>query len=365
MYYIALNELHNMSTSRIRLYREMRNAFGGGAPVSQERVLELGRGLGLPDAVTNYEYVACKYAGFIEADETAERLSMRALTEFQQYDDDFRYKLSEIPLTVELYPNCLELTLNRVDTIDQCCEEQLLRRKWSRNKTKQRFRRKANSFEEFRCAAAGLVEIFVDRGAFEGRPETLIETCGSRRFNTKDWAAWMNFRGCYASETLERYRPVYSAIFDYTHKAVEWGGKELTWQQLTELCAKQGENGETFIAQALADGMLRSLGGDRYAITGNAGTICRCCRNDLHLGRLDLVIRKAKTGRLNLYIAGNSLFAPGILTAVDSGAKETQNHWRIHEADSLEQVLARLEAILYSFERYEGLRYPGRLEELI
>ena len=51
MYYIALNVLHNMNSSRVMLYREMRKHFENQNINSDDEVFELGRKLGLADHV--------------------------------------------------------------------------------------------------------------------------------------------------------------------------------------------------------------------------------------------------------------------------------------------------------------------------
>lgn len=65
MYYIALNVLHNMNSSRVMLYREMRKHFENQNINSDDEVFELGRKLGLADHVIKYEYDGCMYANFI------------------------------------------------------------------------------------------------------------------------------------------------------------------------------------------------------------------------------------------------------------------------------------------------------------
>ncbi len=105
MYYIALNVLHNMNTSRLKLFRAMNAAFGKGESISEGKVLELGRSLGLTDNIIRYEYDGCRYANFIVQENTIEKLSKRAKTEFQMYDTETKYKLLEIPVTIDIFQN--------------------------------------------------------------------------------------------------------------------------------------------------------------------------------------------------------------------------------------------------------------------
>lgn len=161
MYYIALNVLHNMNASRMKLYRGMRNCFADGSEITQNRILELGHELGLPEYVTKYEYDGCMYANFIVIHNLAKRLSEKAKIDFSLYDSDARYKLSEIPITIDIFPDFLELKMNRVDTVDKACGEKLLTAKWSRNKSLQRYRKRADSYEEFRDVIEELAEMLV------------------------------------------------------------------------------------------------------------------------------------------------------------------------------------------------------------
>lgn len=353
MYYIALNVLHNMNTSRLKLFREMKTSFGNGEPVSKAKVLELGRSLGLADYVTEYEYDGCKYANFIVRENNVEKLSKRAKTEFQMYDSETKYKLLEIPVTIGIFPKYLDIKTTRVDTVDTFCEDRLLAGKWSRNKSEQRFRKKVNSFGNFRYAIQDLVEIFGDRNTFDSSLEHLIETCGRKRNNTKDWAAWINFRGCYVSETLYRYDQIYSDLFEYTDKAVEWGGHEFSGRQLAEMCDKAAIDQDDFMEQSVADGMIRSLGKGRYSITGHAATINKCIQNKFELYRLDVIIRKKENGQFALFMGENSQYSPKIKDAICCDAVEGGNHWFLYEAAGLEAVILKLERIIRAFGIYE------------
>lgn len=138
MYYIALNVLHNMNSSRVMLYREMRKHFENQNINSDDEVFELGRKLGLADHVIKYEYDGCMYANFIVPQNGVKRLSEKAKVDFKLYDSELKYKLSEVPVTFDIYPEFIEAKLHRVDTIERAYEEKLLEVKWSRNKTLQR-----------------------------------------------------------------------------------------------------------------------------------------------------------------------------------------------------------------------------------
>lgn len=83
----------------------MNAAFGKGESISEGKVLELGRSLGLTDNIIRYEYDGCRYANFIVQENTIEKLSKRAKTEFQMYDTETKYKLLEIPVTIDIFQN--------------------------------------------------------------------------------------------------------------------------------------------------------------------------------------------------------------------------------------------------------------------
>ena len=95
MYYIALNVLHNMNSSRIMLYREMKKYFENQIINSDDEVFELGRKLGLADHVIKYEYDGCMYANFIVPQNDVKRLSEKAKVDFKLYDSELKYKLFE------------------------------------------------------------------------------------------------------------------------------------------------------------------------------------------------------------------------------------------------------------------------------
>lgn len=353
MYYIALNVLHNMNTSRMKLYRGMRNCFADGSEITPKRILELGHESGLPEYITRYEYDGCMYANFIVIQNHTKRLSEKAKIDFGLYDSDARYKLSEIPITIDIFPDFLELKMNRVDTVDKVCEDKLLTAKWSRNKSLQRYRKKADSYAKLRYMIEELMEIFGNRGAYEGNIEELLKLYGKKRENSADWNAWINFRGCYLSNTLLKYEPIYSDIFAYTDKAVEWGGKEFIVQNLKEICCKAGNQFDEFMEAAVEDGMIRETGTDRYAITGHAATIHKCCKSGFHLNRLSIILRKRGTDRFELLIGDNSLYSEKVKTSIYSNTEETENHWLVYKTDEIGKIITKLINIIASFEIYQ------------
>ncbi len=357
MYYIALNVLHNMNSSRMKLYREMRNCFKTDIEITEDQILEMGYKLGLPEYITKYEYDGCIYANFVVTQNCTKRLSEKAKIDFGLYDSDVRYKLSEIPITIDIFRDFLELKMNRVDTVDNVCEEKLLIKKWSRNQSLQRYRKKVDSFEKLRSSIEELVEIFGNRGVYGGSIDELLKIYGKKRKNSGDWNAWINFRGCYLSKTLLKYDSIYTDIFDYTDKAIEWGGKEFSAQKIEEICCKTGINFDKFVRCAMEDGMLREIGTERYAITGHAATIHKCCKNEFHLNRLSIIIRKRETDCFELLIGDNSLYSEKIKNAIYKNTREIENHWLIYETDEIGKIITKLIDLIVSFEIYEEYFY--------
>lgn len=357
MYYIALNVLNNMNTSRISLYREMRRQLGNNVAITENQILQIGHKLGLPDYVTKYEHDGCEYANFIVTQNGARRLSEKAKTDFALYDSDTKYKLSEIPITIDISRDFLELKMNRVDTIDEVCEEKLLSEKWSRNRSLQRYRKKVDFTEKLKNEVKNLIEIFGERGVYAGSTEKLLKTYGRKRKNVGDWSAWMNFRGCYLSNTLSEYEALYASIFAYTNKAVEWGGKELSEQKIKELCKKTDVDFEQFVERAMADGMLRETAVGYYAITGYAAMIHKCLENGFHFNRLSAIIRKPETNCFELLIGDNSLYSEKVRIALAADTREIENHWFVYETDRLEKITAKLIDLVKSFEIHEEYLY--------
>lgn len=357
MYYIALNVLHNMNSSRMKLFREMRNYFADGSEITENKVMEIGRELALPDYITKYEYDGCMYANFIVIQDYVKRLSEKAKIDFGLYDSEAGYKLSEIPITIDIYPDYMDLKTNRVDTIDEVCEEKLLSKKWSRNKSLQRYRKKADSFEKFKYAIEELVEIFGNREEYKGSIEDLLKLYGNKREKAGDWNAWINFRGCYLSKTLLKFRAVYSRIFEYTDKAIEWGGKEFTTQSLKEICLETGNNFDEFIVCSMEDGMIRMTGLNRYVITGHAATICKCFKSEFHLNRLSIIIRTKGKNRFELLIGDNSLYSEKIKNAIYSNTSGIENHWQVYETDDIGKIITKLINLIASFNIYNEYFY--------
>lgn len=252
--------------------------------------------------------------------------------------------------------------MNRVDTVDKACEEKLLSVKWSRNKSLQRYRKKVYSFEKLKYAIEELVEIFGNRDIYKGSVEELLKTYGKKRENFGDWNAWINFRGCYQSNTLLKYDSIFSDIFDYTDKAIEWGGKEFSAQKLKEICSKAGFHFDQFVKCAMEDGMLRELGRNNYTITGHAATIRKCCINGFHLNRLSIIIRKREANCFELLIGDNCLYSEKIKNPIYDNTKEIENHWLMYEADELGKIITKLINLIASFNIYEEYFYYNKMD---
>ena len=357
MYYIALNVLHNMNSSRVMLYREMRKHFENQNINSDDEVFELGRKLGLADHVIKYECDGCMYANFIVPQNGVKRLSEKAKVDFKLYDSELKYKLSEVPVTFDIYPEFIETKMHRVDTIDRAYEEKLMEEKWSRNKTLQRYKKKINSFSELESTICKLNGAFGEREEYHKSLEELITAYGTRRIHTKDSTAWINFRGCYSSKSLNDFWKVYLHIFDYTDKAIEWGGEPLSLQYLSELCNREGKDLKDFLVAAMEDGMIRKIGKDRFSITGHAASINKCISSKYHLNRLSVIIRRKDKQRFILLIGENSLYSQKIKEVINCDTKRVENYWRLFEADTLSDVITKIIDIIVAFDIYEDFYY--------
>lgn len=357
MHYIALNVLHNMNSSRIMLYREMKKYFENQNINSDDEVFELGRKLGLADHVIKYEYDGCMYANFIVPQNDVKRLSEKAKVDFKLYDSELKYKLFEMPITFDIYPEFLEAKMHRVDTIDRAYEEKLMEEKWSRNKTLQRYKKKINSFSELENTIYKLNEVLGGRDEYNKSLEELIAVYGTRRNSTKDSTAWINFRGCYWSKSLNNFWRVYSHIFDYTDKAIEWGGEPLSLQYLSELCDREEKNLKDFLVAAMEDGMIRKIGKDMFSITGHAASIHKCISSKYHLNRLSVIIRRKEKQRFILLIGENSLYSQKIKEVIYCDTKRVENYWRLFEADTLSDVITKIMDIITAFDIYEDYYY--------
>lgn len=187
--------------------------------------------------------------------------------------------------------------------------------------------------------------------------EELITVYGTRRNSTKDSTAWINFRGCYWSKSLNNFWRVYSHIFDYTDKAIEWGGEPLSLQYLSELCNREGKDLKDFLVAAMEDGMIRKIGKDRFSITGHAASINKCISSKYHLNRLSVIIRRKDKQRFILLIGENSLYSQKIKEVINCDTKRVENYWRLFEADTLSDVITKIIDIIVAFDVYEDFYY--------
>lgn len=262
-----------------------------------------------------------------------------------------------MPVTSDIYPEFIEAKLHRVDTIDRAYEEKLMEEKWSRNKTLQRYKKKINSFSELESTICKLNGAFGEREEYHKSLEELITAYGTRRIHTKDSTAWINFRGCYSSKSLNDFWKVYLHIFDYTGKAIEWGGEPLSLQYLSELCDREEKNLKDFLVAAMEDGMIRKIGKDRFSITGHAASINKCISSKYHLNRLSVIIRRKDKQRFILLIGENSLYSQKIKEVINCDTKRVENYWRLFEADTLSDVIAKIMDIITAFDIYEDYYY--------
>ena len=112
-----------------------------------------------------------------------------------------------------------------------------------------------------------------------------------------------------------------------------------------------------FLVAAMEDGMIRKIGKDRFSITGHAASIHKCISSKYHLNRLSVIIRRKKKQRFILLIGENSLYSQKIKEVIYCDTKRVENYWRLFEADTLRDVIAKIMDIITAFDIYEDYYY--------
>lgn len=326
MYYITHNVLLNLNTSRLIIYRELWNEFSCGKEISESHLLEIQDRCGVSRSLFQYEYAGCLYANFIVQKNQRTYLSKKAQTDFFLYDDEACYKFSEFAITFDVMENHIEIKINLVDSFDDRVNEFLLNEKWSRNKSKQRYLKKVYSYHEIEILMDSLYRFLTGTKETALSLDEIIKKIGHKRKRFYDWTAWINFRGCYASDTFSQYYDVYMTLFKEFRKSVEWGGTPIRVNDILNACKENHVYHEVFINDALKDGMIRIVDDKTYSLTGYASTIYSSVENRYSEKRIAIILRK-KNDKIRLLMGDNSLYNKSLKNEIKKDSLDIANHW--------------------------------------
>lgn len=72
---------------------------------------------------------------------------------------------------------------------------------------------------------------------------------------------------------------------------------------------------------------------------------------------MSVIIRRKKKQRFILLIGENSLYSQKIKEVIYCDTKRVENYWRLFEADTLSDVIAKIMDIITAFDIYEDYYY--------
>ena len=72
---------------------------------------------------------------------------------------------------------------------------------------------------------------------------------------------------------------------------------------------------------------------------------------------MSVIIRRKKKQRFILLIGENSLYSQKIKEVINCDTKRVENYWRLFEADTLSDVIAKIMDIITAFDIYEDYYY--------
>ncbi|QRG87193.1 hypothetical protein [Bulleidia sp. zg-1006] len=356
MYYICHNVLHNINTTRVAIYKDIYDMCkNNNNNINAETIKSISE-----RNKTSLNYVKDEVEGMLYSAYSVIsggdcKLSDKGFTDINILLNENEEQFFEIPITINLLNEYVEFIINDVDIMSDYIRLSLINNSWSRNKTKQRYRKKVNSEFQTIELINRLIAIIenININDYDFNPDSLVDNIikyGNYRKLYNDYKAWINFRGCYFSITLEKYLPVYQELFNECVKSVEWGGNTVHRNYIKKICMNFGYDFDKFLTDALSDGMIREIGDKNYSITGHANSIKESIANKYSNYRISLILRLF-CGKPILLIGQNSFYDKLVSKEIVKDSKPLSNYWVEYIGNSLieEKILSIIKSFGYRF----------------
>ena len=355
MYYICHNVLHNINTTRVAIYKDIYNMCKKNNNINAKTIKSISERNKISLNYVKDEVEGMLYSAYSVISGGDCKLSDKGFTDIDILLNENEEQFFEIPITINLLNEYVEFIINDVDIMSDYIRSSLINNSWSRNKTKQRYRKKISSEFQTRELINRLIAIIenININDCDFNPNSLVDNIikyGNYRKLYDDYKAWINFRGCYFSITLEKYLPVYQELFNKCVKSVEWGGNTVHGDYIKKICMNFGYDFDKFLTDALNDGMIREINNGSYSITGHANSIKESIANKYSNYRISLIL-KLFCGKPILLIGQNSLYDKLVSKEIVKDSKPISNYWVEYTGNSLikEKILSIIKSFGYHF----------------
>ena len=355
MYYICHNVLHNVNTTRVIIYKDIYDLCRIDNEINAETIKIISGKNKISYNDVKFEIEGMLYSAYSIISDGICKLSDKGFTDINILLNENKGRLLEIPLTINLFNEYVEFIINDVDIMSNYIRLSLINDLWSRNKAKQRYRKKVNNEFQTRKIINRLINIienanFVDHNSSSDSLMDDILKYGKNRKRYGDYKAWINFRGCYFSATLEKYLPVYQELFNKCVKSIEWGGNEVNIDYIKKICMNFKYDPNIFIRDASRDGMIRKVHDGSYSLTGHANSIKESIANKYNNYRISLIL-KLYCGKPTLLIGLNSLYDELVSEKIIEDSRPLSNYWVEYTGNySIEEkILSIIKSFGYHF----------------
>lgn len=355
MYYICHNVLHNINTTRVAIYKDIYDMCKKNNNINAKTIKSISERNKISLNYVKDEVEGMLYSAYSVISGEDCKLSDKGFTDIDILLNENKEQFFEIPITINLLNDYVEFIINDVDIMSDYIRSSLINNSWSRNKTKQRYRKKISSEFQTRELINRLIAIIenININDCNFNPNSLVDNIikyGNYRKLYDDYKAWINFRGCYFSITLEKYLPVYQELFNKCVKSVEWGGNTVNGDYIKKICMNFKYDFDKFLNDALSDGMIREINNGSYSITGHANSIKESIANKYSNYRISLILRLF-CGKPILLIGQNSLYDKLVSKEIAKDSKPISNYWVEYTGNSLikEKILSIIKSFGYHF----------------
>lgn len=271
--------------------------------VNEEQLIKFGNSINKPPRYVKNEIIGCLYANFLTlAGKGLYYITDRALRDFRLYDDEAKYKTSEATYTIDIRNNDTKISFFTLDTIPTGIIPTHKEQGWSWNKSLRRLMFTTRDTQSLYNTIRNSIKIFEPNFmAFNDSLESLAKLYGRRRKNSDDYSLEFNFRSKFESKTFLEYKKLYLQIEELCKKPVDWGGKAFTLSDLDRF------QSNSFISEAISDGMIRQVDNNTFSLTGHAALIINSELYNYGRTRLSIIVRKFE-GNFIVLIGDNTSY---------------------------------------------------------
>ncbi len=336
----SFNILMNINGKRLDLYENMLNYCKNQRTITKEQLLNIGERIGMSKNQIEDEIIGCLYANYIVSpyyNSKEYTITSRAEKDFLLMGEEGSYERHQCHMTISFEDNTYRLWMWLVESLGQGFVESLIKRKWTRNKSKLRLMKKCKTLEEIVEEVRFIANMIPPYCGQKYAYRELIMECGRYWRNFDTYTVNLCQRREYFSETMMKYSNFYETILNTVGKCVDWGGKEILYKDVVDIAKSHGIYKENFMKESLEDGMFRFLSEDKLTITGHATTIINSYMKKNN--RLDIIVRNNGQMKYTLMVGEKTKDSQAVRDLLNSKMKLDDFGWYIYENQGLEHLL--------------------------